>query len=103
MNIAWLASTLMLLPLLPFVLLPDLFVDGKLLASGEAIEQLNTASLKCPSDNVSVIHKTKARRDERFLLFVFSWVLSFYPFLSRMNDTFSTLPRYSVVSVSIDK
>jgi hypothetical protein len=34
MKIAWLVSTLTLLALLSFVLLPDLFVDGKLLASG---------------------------------------------------------------------
>jgi hypothetical protein len=114
MKIAWLVSTLTLLPLLPFALLPEMFMERKLvgadaIASSEAIESLNTTGRKYPcdnvhhSDNVRTMNKTKARTGQRFLLLVLSWALSFYPFFSRMNGTFGTLPRRSPASVSTDK
>jgi hypothetical protein len=102
MKIAWLVSTLTLLPLVPCILLPDLFMNGSLVeartkSSGEANESLNSTGQKIlydgDSDGKCTVAKIKARRGERFLLFALCWALSFYPFFSRMNGTFGTLSR----------
>jgi hypothetical protein len=111
MKIAWLVSTLTLLPLVPCILLPDLFVDGSLVAASTkssegANESLNNTGQRILYDDDSnskcAVAKMKARRGERFLLFALCWALSFYPFFSRMNGTFGTLSPHALGSVPTD-
>jgi len=65
MQIAWTISSMTLLPLLPLVLNPTLFVGTE--ASNERFRE---------------------RQGQRFVLFVLCWMPSFYPFYSRMAETF---------------
>jgi hypothetical protein len=95
MKIAWVVSTLTLLPLLPLVLRPQLFNKEM---GAEPLELGPSKNVLAPmNDNCTMpdnerfgrqSSRAKAREDQRFLLFVSCWALSFYPFFSRKAGTF---------------
>jgi hypothetical protein len=92
MKIAWVVSTLTLLPLLPLVLRPQLFAkDIEADGADQSVHALAKGSNEMPVEEHVERQKstTEARHDQRFLLIVLCWALSFYPFFSRMAGTFS--------------
>jgi hypothetical protein len=99
MEIAWLVSTLTLLPLLPLVLQPQLYRDDFALssdvsASAEASSAIDEGSGRVKNRPCSMEESTttiaEARQDLRFLSFVICWAMAFCPFFSRMSGTFGT-------------
>jgi hypothetical protein len=95
MKIAWLVSTLTLLPLFPLVLRPDLFLESKETVAGAngssgVRSSDDTRGDKCltGNDHERTTAKNKARQGQRFLMLIVCWAMSFYPFFSRMAGTF---------------
>lgn len=95
MEIAWLVSSLTLLPLLPMLLRPDMFKEGR--SAGVVVRRLshqNTARMndedKKAEDSAHGLSGAlfEAREGQRFLLFVICWAMGFCPFFSRMGGTF---------------
>ncbi|KAF1834755.1 hypothetical protein BDW02DRAFT_568721 [Decorospora gaudefroyi] len=70
MQIAWLVSSLTLLPLLPLILRPRMFFGRR------------------SSDTWSGDSAAEARQGQRFLFLVICWAMGFCPFFSRMGGTF---------------
>jgi hypothetical protein len=87
MKIAWIISTLTLLPLLPLVLRPEMFfTEPKATAQPPIEDEPHTSTHYNSERNVA-----SARQGHRFMLFVLCWAASFYPFFSRMAGTFGIL------------
>jgi hypothetical protein len=87
MKIAWIISTLTLLPLLPLVLRPEMFfTEPKATAQPPIEDEPHTSTHYNSERNVA-----SARQGHRFMLFVLCWTASFYPFFSRMAGTFGIL------------
>jgi len=93
-EIAWLVSSLTLLPLLPMVLRPEMFLEDSTTdlarrrsSSGTDISQDGYEEPGSGADG----HPgplSDARRGQRFVLFVICWAMGFCPFFSRMGGTF---------------
>jgi hypothetical protein len=84
MKIAWIISTLTLLPLLPLVLRSDMFsTEPKAMAQPPIEDEPQTSAHYNSERDVA-----SARQGHRFMLFVLCWAASFYPFFSRMAGTF---------------
>lgn len=100
MKIAWLVSTLTLMPLMTMVLRPQMFSerrddgedDGERHDNtyAEEAEKAEGDETKCRCEKQSTAI-SEARQRQRFLLFVLCWAMSFYPFFSRMAGTFGKL------------
>jgi hypothetical protein len=98
MKIAWAVSTLTLLPLSTILLRPQMF--GKDTGSGpldhgskNALPPTIDESTMSLEERFQLVDsRARARQDQRFLLFVICWALSFYPFFSRMAGTFGKSP-----------
>jgi hypothetical protein len=95
MEIAWLVSSLTLLPLLPMLLRPNMFKEGR--SAGMVARRSshqNTALMndedKKAEDSAHGLSGAlfEAREGQRFLLFVICWAMGFCPFFSRMGGTF---------------
>jgi hypothetical protein len=87
MKIAWIISTLTLLPLLPLVLRPQMFFIEPLKATAQPpIEDETHTSTHHKNEE----NEATARQGHRFMLYVLCWAVSFYPFFSRMAGTFGT-------------
>jgi hypothetical protein len=95
MEIAWLVSSLTLLPLLPMVLRPNMFMESKPASmvtrqsSSQAAASMNGEGKESGSSadgHTGALFE--ARRGQRFLLFVICWAMGFCPFFSRMGGTF---------------
>jgi hypothetical protein len=94
MKIAWLVSTLTLLPLLTMVVRPQLFSERKDIPQ-PIVERGDTIKRDEMGDDIAKCHCEKrtqsiseAHQSQRFLLFVLCWATSFYPFYFRMAGTF---------------
>jgi hypothetical protein len=91
-EIAWLVSTLTLMPLLPLVLIPDIHDHntgsqaGSNISSTEHILTPDHDTSRGKDSNSTTI--SAAKQDVRFLLFVICWAIAFCPFFSRMSGTF---------------
>ncbi|KAH7083427.1 hypothetical protein BKA63DRAFT_153082 [Paraphoma chrysanthemicola] len=96
MKIAWLVSTMTMLPLVLLVVRPQMFAGrhgGSRLGDEGAGNAATTGSLdgtaRLPCVCGEKLEQLDAKRQgHRFLLFVVCWVGSFYPFFSRMAGTF---------------
>jgi hypothetical protein len=94
-EIAWLVSSLTLLPLLPMLLRPTMFIENRLASMVTRQSSIQTAASmdggdKEPGSSADGHSGTlsEARRAQRFLLFVICWAMGFCPFFSRMGGTF---------------
>ncbi|KAF2036760.1 hypothetical protein EK21DRAFT_106071 [Setomelanomma holmii] len=85
MKIAWIISTLTLLPLLPLVLRPQMFFVDATTTIEPSIEEDEPLSSSHSNGKHQV---ASARQGHRFMLFVLCWAVSFYPFFSGMAGTF---------------
>jgi hypothetical protein len=102
MEIAWLISTLTLLPLLPMVLRPKLFTEGGRTAKGITGSLCERGTVPEdgrppePTSGCGLCSKrsAEARQKQRFLFFVVCWAMGFCPFFSRMGGTFGTSRRW---------
>ena len=99
-EIAWLVSSLTLLPLLPMVLRPKMFLEGgatyaarRRSSSGTDISQDGYEEPGSGADGQSG-SLSDARRGQRFFLFVICWAMGFCPFFSRMGGTFGEWRHY---------
>lgn len=95
LEIAWLVSSLTLLPLLPLVLRPEMFVedegtvesvDRATNGTSIAIEDHQSNSTGCDGGDGNALRE--ARKGQRFLSIVVCWAMGFGPFFSRMGGTF---------------
>jgi hypothetical protein len=99
MEIAWIVSTLTLLPLMHLVLQPKLYEDDLGFTSHASVSTEESLVLSEGSERVeyrassskrSTATMAEARQDLRFPSFVICWAMAFYPFFSRMSGTFGT-------------
>jgi hypothetical protein len=96
-EIAWLVSSLTLLPLLPLVLRPEMFLETEVV--GETASWL--FGRRCQSNSTGWDeggHRmlTEPREVKRFLAIVMCWFMGFFPFVNRMIGTFGKFSsRYS--------
>ena len=93
-EIAWLVSSLTLLPLLPMVLRTEMFLEGgaidaarRRLSSGTDVPEYRYEEAGSGTDGQPGL-LSDARRGQRFVLFVICWAMGFCPFFSRMGGTF---------------
>jgi hypothetical protein len=108
MEIAWLVSSLTLLPLLPMVFHSGMFLEVR--AVGEAISRPSKHSaigieegdknLASGGDERSN-DVAEARRGQRFLFYIICWAMGFGPFFSRMGDTFGMSITSTYVSLKL--
>lgn len=95
LEIAWLVSSLTLLPLLPLILRPNIFIEDE--DTGEpsgpdthrfdvAIQDHQSNTTRCDGDDSNALRE--ARKGQRFLSIVVCWAMGFGPFFSRMGGTF---------------
>jgi hypothetical protein len=100
-EIAWLISSLTLLPLLPMILRPETFIGG--ISTGAATRR-SSSGIAFPGDgryqepessaDERSVPLSEARRGQRFFLFVICWAMGFCPFFSRMGGTFGEYRDY---------
>jgi hypothetical protein len=95
MEVAWLVSSLTLLPLLPTTLRPKMFVKGRRTDIVGSRPSSHNARSVDARDKVSTSGRddfpeavAEARQGQRFLFFVICWAMGFCPFFSRMGATF---------------
>jgi hypothetical protein len=95
MEIAWLVSSLTLLPLLPMILHPTMFIERMRVHETRRQSSSDTAvptnGVEKESGSSADGHSeaiSETRRGQRFLLFVVCWAMGFCPFFSRMGGTF---------------
>jgi len=91
MQITWLVSMLTLLPLLPLVLRPQIYL-GNESGAGDDGERGKSALVRRSAG------LKEARQDLRFLFFVICWAMAFCPFFSRMGAAFGRLDLISLYS-----
>ncbi|USP78483.1 hypothetical protein yc1106_05757 [Curvularia clavata] len=95
LEIAWLVSSLTLLPLTPLVMRPEMFVEDEDTVesinhptdrASIAIEDHQSNSTRCNGGDGNALRE--ARKGQRFLSIVVCWAMGFGPFFSRMGGTF---------------
>jgi hypothetical protein len=93
-EIAWLVSSLTLLPLLPMLLRPNMFLEGsadiearRRSPGGTVVPEDGYQGSESSAERLSRL-LSDARRGQRFVLFVICWAMGFCPFFSRMGGTF---------------
>lgn len=88
-EITWLVSSLTLLPLALFILRPSIYQEDKHKGAAERPSLARRSSSTAPG-------LAEARQEYRIYTFVLCWGLAFYPFFSRMGNTFGKL-RYNAL------